>query len=139
MYFFSFVLLCTQFNENQTKSITETTKKHEKFSNIHNLFFHWVNLYYPSEPCSLLARTHFQSTYYSCAYDPIFFQSESIKNRSKGFMFAGLFFSWAGDMVLEFSVNNGNMFILGLVFFLLAHIMYLTVFIITPGKNSLFR
>jgi hypothetical protein len=24
------------------------------------------------------------------------------------FMFAGLFFSWAGDVVLEFSKNNGK-------------------------------
>jgi uncharacterized membrane protein YhhN len=52
-------------------------------------------------------------------------------------MLAGLFFSWAGDVVLEFSKNNGNIFILGLVCFLLAHIMYLTAFFITPGKNSI--
>jgi uncharacterized membrane protein YhhN len=52
-------------------------------------------------------------------------------------MFAGLFFSWAGDVVLEFSDNNGNIFMLGLVCFLLAHIMYLTVFFMTPGKNSI--
>jgi uncharacterized membrane protein YhhN len=59
------------------------------------------------------------------------------KNLLHGFMFIGLCFSWAGDVVLEFSKNNGNMFIAGLVFFLLAHIMYITVFIITPGKNSI--
>jgi Predicted membrane protein len=52
-------------------------------------------------------------------------------------MVAGLFFSWAGDVVLEFSKNNGNIFILGLACFLLAHIMYLTLFFITPGKNSI--
>ena len=52
-------------------------------------------------------------------------------------MVAGLFFSWAGDVVLEFSNNNGNMFILGLACFLLAHIMYFTLFFITPGKNSI--
>jgi uncharacterized membrane protein YhhN len=52
-------------------------------------------------------------------------------------MFAGLLFSWAGDVVLEFSKNNGNIFIIGLACFLLAHIMYFTVFVITPGKNSI--
>lgn len=56
-------------------------------------------------------------------------------NRLHKFMFAGLFFSWAGDVTLEFSQNNGNFFILGLACFLLAHIMYLTVFFFTPGKN----
>jgi uncharacterized membrane protein YhhN len=50
-------------------------------------------------------------------------------------MFAGLFFSWAGDVILEFTEINGDLFIPGLVFFLLAHVMYLTVFFITPGKN----
>ena len=58
-------------------------------------------------------------------------------NRLHSFMFAGLFFSWAGDVILEFSQNNGNMFILGLACFLLAHVMYFTVFFITPGKNSI--
>jgi uncharacterized membrane protein YhhN len=52
-------------------------------------------------------------------------------------MFSGLFFSWAGDVLLEFSNNNTNMFILGLGSFLLAHIMYFIVFISTPGKNSI--
>lgn len=51
---------------------------------------------------------------------------------------AGLLLSWAGDLTLEFSNNNGNMFIIGLVCFLLAHIMYLTVFIISPGENFIF-
>jgi uncharacterized membrane protein YhhN len=58
------------------------------------------------------------------------------KNRLHGFILAGLFFSWAGDVVLEFSNNSGNMFIVGLVCFLLAHIMYFIVFLLTPGKNS---
>jgi uncharacterized membrane protein YhhN len=58
-------------------------------------------------------------------------------NRLHSFMFAGLFFSWSGDVILEFSQNNGNMFILGLGCFLLAHVMYFTVFLITPGKNSI--
>lgn len=53
------------------------------------------------------------------------------------FMITGLLFSWAGDVVLELSKNNDNLFIAGLVCFLLAHIMYLTVFFLTPGKNSI--
>jgi uncharacterized membrane protein YhhN len=53
------------------------------------------------------------------------------------FMIAGLLFSWAGDVVLELSKNNDNLFIAGLACFLLAHIMYLTVFLVTPGKNSI--
>jgi len=53
------------------------------------------------------------------------------------FMFAALTFSWAGDIALEFTSVNGNIFILGLLFFLLAHIMYLIVFTTTPGKNSI--
>ena len=53
------------------------------------------------------------------------------------FMIAGLLFSWAGDVVLELSKNNDNLFIVGLACFLLAHIMYLTVFFLTPGKNSI--
>lgn len=59
------------------------------------------------------------------------------RNRLHLFILAGLFFSWAGDMVLEFSENNGIMFLAGLVCFFLAHIMYLTVFFLTPGKNSI--
>jgi|WetSurMetagenome_2_1015567.scaffolds.fasta_scaffold00485_4 uncharacterized membrane protein YhhN len=53
-------------------------------------------------------------------------------------MFSGLFFSWAGDVILEFSKINGNLFIGGLVCFLLAHVMYFIVFTITPGKNAIF-
>jgi uncharacterized membrane protein YhhN len=60
-----------------------------------------------------------------------------LTNRLHGFMIAGLLFSWAGDIILEFSESNGNMFIPGLACFLIAHIMYITVFVITPGKNSI--
>jgi uncharacterized membrane protein YhhN len=59
-------------------------------------------------------------------------------NRLHVIMFAGLILSWAGDITLEFTANNGNMFIMGLLFFLLAHLMYLAVFISTPGNNSIF-
>jgi len=54
-------------------------------------------------------------------------------------MFAGLFFSWSGDLILELSHSNGDMFIAGLACFLLAHVMYLTVFFKTPGKNVTFH
>jgi uncharacterized membrane protein YhhN len=53
-------------------------------------------------------------------------------NRLNLLMFAGLFFSWAGDMALQFT------FIPGLILFLLAHVMYLTSFILTPGRNVIF-
>ena len=58
-------------------------------------------------------------------------------SRLNRFMFAGLIFSWAGDVILEFSKVNTNMFVAGLLCFLLAHIMYFTVFITTPGKNTI--
>jgi uncharacterized membrane protein YhhN len=58
-------------------------------------------------------------------------------NRLHWLMIAGLLFSWAGDITLEFTGSNQNYFIIGLVCFFLAHIMYLTVFIITPGNNTL--
>jgi uncharacterized membrane protein YhhN len=54
-------------------------------------------------------------------------------------MFTGLFFSWAGDIVLEFSGRFGDLFIPGLVCFLIAHIMYLIVFFVTPGRNNILR
>jgi len=62
----------------------------------------------------------------------------SEKNTLQSLMFAGLFFSWTGDVLLEFSSREASMFIAGLVGFLLAHVMYLIVFIKTPGKNVIF-
>ncbi|OFY68127.1 MAG: hypothetical protein A2V64_07800 [Bacteroidetes bacterium RBG_13_43_22] len=55
-----------------------------------------------------------------------------LMNRLNLLVIAGLLFSWAGDMVLQFT------FIPGLILFLMTHVMYLTVFIITPGKNVIF-
>jgi uncharacterized membrane protein YhhN len=63
----------------------------------------------------------------------LFANLEISKNRLNFFFLAGLVFSWVGDIVLEFSAG---FFILGLVSFLLAHVMYLTVFFFTPGKNT---
>ena len=51
------------------------------------------------------------------------------KNLLTGLMFSGLLFSWAGDVVLQFT------FIPGLACFLIAQLMYLTAFQMTPGKN----
>ena len=51
-------------------------------------------------------------------------------NRISILMLAGLFFSWTGDVILALS------FIPGLICFLLAHIMYLSAFSFTPGKNT---
>jgi len=48
-------------------------------------------------------------------------------------VFAGLVFSWAGDIIIDYS------FIFGLVGFLMAHVMYLTAFFLTPGRNVIFR
>jgi uncharacterized membrane protein YhhN len=55
------------------------------------------------------------------------------------YMIAGLFFSWAGDVVLEFTGNNAMFFMIGLGCFLLTHITYFIVFARTKGKNSILR
>ena len=44
-------------------------------------------------------------------------------------MLTGLFFSWAGDVAIDVA------FIPGLACFLIAQVMYLTAFFLTPGKN----
>jgi uncharacterized membrane protein YhhN len=54
-------------------------------------------------------------------------------NRFGRLMLTGLFLSWAGDVILDLS------FIPGLACFLMAHIMYLSVFLLTPGESMLFR
>jgi len=51
---------------------------------------------------------------------------------------AGLIFSWTGDILLEFTGRNQNMFLLGLAAFMFAQLIYATVFFASPGKNSLF-
>jgi len=54
-------------------------------------------------------------------------------------MLAGLLFSWAGDVLLEVPVQYADLFVPGLGCFLLAHIMYLLVFLTTPGENYILR
>ncbi len=61
------------------------------------------------------------------------------KNRTHMLMLAGLLFSWAGDVVLELCHIKADLFIPGLLCFLLAHFMYFTVFYLTPGKNIILR
>lgn len=56
-------------------------------------------------------------------------------SRSHRLMLAGLFFSWSGDVLLELAHVSANMFIPGLVCFLLAHVMYFSVFFLTPGES----
>ena len=54
-------------------------------------------------------------------------------NRLSVMILAGLIFSWAGDVIIDFS------FIPGLVCFLLAQVMYLIAFFMTPGENVIIR
>ena len=54
------------------------------------------------------------------------------------FLSAGLLFSWAGDITLEFTRINEVYFIIGLFCFLLAQLMYMAVFFKTAGQNIIF-
>jgi len=60
-------------------------------------------------------------------------------NRLHKFMFAGLFFSWIGDVLLEVPGGGEVMFMAGLGGFLLSLLMYAFVFFTTPGKNEVFH
>lgn len=66
-----------------------------------------------------------------------FVNFNGLSNRLHLFMFAALLFSWAGDIILEFATKNEIFFIIGLACFLIAHLMYLFVFLKTPGKKSI--
>jgi uncharacterized membrane protein YhhN len=66
-----------------------------------------------------------------------FMSTDNSAGKLHKFFFAGLFFSWAGDILLEFHDEMGTYFILGLGCFLIAHIMYLTVFLSTAGENTI--
>jgi uncharacterized membrane protein YhhN len=58
---------------------------------------------------------------------------------------SALLFSWAGDVVLELpeipqlTQQNEILFMAGLVFFMITHVLYFTVFSLTPGRNYAFR
>lgn len=53
---------------------------------------------------------------------------KSLNKNTNIMMILALNFSLAGDLFLMFVTENGNMFIAGLVAFLLAHVMYILVF-----------
>jgi len=55
------------------------------------------------------------------------------------FMFAGLFFSWVGDVLLEIPGGGEIMFMAGLGGFLLSLLLYAFVFFTTPLKNEVFQ
>jgi len=53
-----------------------------------------------------------------------------------GILLIGLFFSWAGDILLMFESFNGFFFIGGLLSFLTAHLMYISYFSKTRSVNE---
>lgn len=57
-------------------------------------------------------------------------------NRFHIMILLGLAFSWAGDVLLQFTDQGTDMFIPGLLCFLLAHVMYLSVFFGSQGNNG---
>jgi uncharacterized membrane protein YhhN len=59
------------------------------------------------------------------------------KDSSYILVLVALAFSWAGDIILEFTVRVESMFMLGLLSFMLAQLIYLTVFFKTPGRNAI--
>lgn len=68
----------------------------------------------------------------------LLFLLKSGLTRNNGiFILAALLFSWAGDIFLDIPNNEQLFFIAGLLSFLLAHVMYLTAFLKTPGENAL--
>lgn len=60
-------------------------------------------------------------------------------NRLHKYMFAGLFFSWIGDVLLEVPEGGEIMFMAGLGGFLISLVLYAVVFLSTPGKNEVFH
>jgi len=67
----------------------------------------------------------------------LFINLEHPKDKHHTFMAAGLVFSWFGDILLELTGWNENMFLFGLASFMVAQLIYMYVFFVTPGKNSL--
>ncbi len=60
-------------------------------------------------------------------------------NRLHKYMFAGLFFSWIGDVLLEVPGGGEIMFMAGLGGFLISLVLYAVVFLSTPGKSEVFH
>jgi uncharacterized membrane protein YhhN len=57
------------------------------------------------------------------------------EKRSNQLIILALIFSWLGDILLGVPESSANLFVPGLISFLLAHVMYMLVFFRTPGKN----
>jgi uncharacterized membrane protein YhhN len=75
----------------------------------------------------------FKSLLMPCLILLLMINSGRENSRLQWLMFSALFFSWAGDILLEFSKVQEGMFLMGLVSFLLTHVLYLLVFSLTPG------
>jgi uncharacterized membrane protein YhhN len=50
-------------------------------------------------------------------------------------MVLALFFSWTGDILLQFSSRHEFLFLMGLLSFMMTHILYVILFISTPSKT----
>lgn len=58
-----------------------------------------------------------------------FLQSKTLQKSIRNLMILALLFSLAGDILLMFDEQNPNFFIFGLIAFLLAHVMYIVVYL----------
>lgn len=63
----------------------------------------------------------------------------NIWTRQQTIMFAGLFFSWTGDVLLEIPGGGEVIFMAGLGGFLISLVLYAVVFFSAPGKNEVFH
>ena len=64
----------------------------------------------------------------------LFFTRSSLPG--KNLLFAGLFFSWMGDVFLLLEYKNALFFIFGLASFLITHIFYITYFLRIRSANT---
>ena len=63
-------------------------------------------------------------------------QSNHLNKRTRNITLLALVFSLSGDILLMFVNKSGNFFISGLVAFLLAHLMYISVFLRLRNKTA---
>jgi len=59
----------------------------------------------------------------------LFLSAENFSNRLLYTLSGALFFSWAGDVLLEYQWSQASLFVPGLLCFLTAHILYVFLFI----------
>jgi len=62
-------------------------------------------------------------------------QSRSLHKTIRNFTFLALIFSLAGDILLMFDNQNPKFFMLGLIAFLMAHVMYIIVYLKHRNKS----